>query len=207
MHTYAIVHTKYDPLKSHSDNTTFFTRLYTCVRNVCARAYVCMRIYTCTPWRTPRNTTHTDDSFFPRNDASPTIFHHFSQRKRKKEREEKIRRACTRFHTLSFSSKPSKFSSRSTGEHSSPHPPRDIARNTLLQRSRERDEMIGYDDDDDARLAPISHGGKSDRSSRNIGSSRSDDDRSPVPFPPIQSGSGAVYEEENHSVSNVPLRN
>lgn len=142
MHTYAIVHTKYDPLKSHSDNTTFFTRLYTCVRNVCARAYVCMRIYTCTPWRTPRNDTHGRQFF----SSERRIPHHLPPflSDEKKEREEKIRRACTRFHTLSFSSKPSKFSSRSTGEHSSPHPPRDISHATLSSNGlvNERDDWI-----------------------------------------------------------------
>lgn len=207
MHTYAIVHTKYDPLKSHSDNTTFFTRLYTCVRNVCARAYVCMRIYTCTPWRTPRNDTHGRQFF----SSERRIPHHLppflSEEKKERKRREDPSRMYTFPHSLLLLKTFQILFTLDGRTLVAPPSPRYLARNTLLQRSRERDEMIGYDDDDDARLAPISHGGKSDRSSRNIGSSRSDDDRSPVPFPPIQSGSGAVYEEENHSVSNVPLRN
>lgn len=173
----------------------------------CARARMCVCVYIHVHLGEHLGTRHTRTTVFFLGTTHPPPSSTISFRGKERKRREDPSRMYTFPHSLLLLKTFQILFTLDGRTLVAPPSPRYLARNTLLQRSRERDEMIGYDDDDDARLAPISHGGKSDRSSRNIGSSRSDDDRSPVPFPPIQSGSGAVYEEENHSVWNVPLRN
>lgn len=94
MHTYAIIHTKYDALKSHSDKTTFFTRLYTCVMCVCVCVCMCMHVYTCiyvcscvcictrTRRVESKRTVFSSERF-------PAVFHHLPSREGKKRKIEK----------------------------------------------------------------------------------------------------------------------
>lgn len=91
MHTYAIIHTKYDALKSHSDKTTFFTRLYTCVTCVCVYVCVCMciRVYTYTHvcvYVHVHVESNRNEQFSLR---FPAVFHHPPSREGKKRKIEK----------------------------------------------------------------------------------------------------------------------